>query len=224
VWLVSAAKRRWRLGFDRKSICAGRQEVSVGDRVNATVKYASSCGVIGMFFLYTGQFKKKITLSHVYNESLQSRDIQQLLGKLSKFVCNWRGKVFRAATARGDPVAKWRLQNKRRSGYRTPLPWRWQPETLSHVNYKQTLRVFLTIVVYRVIVGSLVTSLQTCESVNFFFNCPVYFVGIRTNTHLNCAVACHSTIYLSTSVRSSYQEQMEMDTEICRLWYSKESV
>jgi hypothetical protein len=39
------------------------------------------------------------------------------------------------------------------------LPWRWRTETLSRVNYKQTLRVFLTIVVYRVIVGSLVTSL-----------------------------------------------------------------
>jgi hypothetical protein len=42
------------------------------------------------------------------------------------------------------------------------------PETLSRVNYKQTLRVFLTIVVYRVIVGSLVTSLKTRESVTFF--------------------------------------------------------
>jgi hypothetical protein len=39
------------------------------------------------------------------------------------------------------------------------LPWRWRPETLSLVNYKQTLIVFLTIVEYRVIVGSLVTSL-----------------------------------------------------------------
>jgi hypothetical protein len=39
------------------------------------------------------------------------------------------------------------------------LPWRRRPETLSRVNYKQTLMVFLTIVVYRVIVGSLVTSL-----------------------------------------------------------------
>jgi hypothetical protein len=31
-------------------------------------------------------------------------------------------------------------------------------ESLSSVNFKQTLRVFLTIVVYRVIVGSLVAS------------------------------------------------------------------
>jgi hypothetical protein len=38
------------------------------------------------------------------------------------------------------------------------LTWRRRPETLSRVNYKQTLRVFLTIVIYRVIVGSLVTS------------------------------------------------------------------
>jgi hypothetical protein len=39
----------------------------------------------------TGKLKKKVTLSHVYNEqttvSLQSRDTQQL-GKLSQFVCN----------------------------------------------------------------------------------------------------------------------------------------
>jgi hypothetical protein len=47
--------------------------------------------------------------------SLQSRDIQQLSGKLSKFVCNWREKVFWVAAARGDRVAKWRLHSKRRS-------------------------------------------------------------------------------------------------------------
>jgi hypothetical protein len=34
--------------------------------------------------------------------SLQSRDIQQLLGKLLKLVCYWRGKVFRAETARNN--------------------------------------------------------------------------------------------------------------------------
>jgi hypothetical protein len=39
------------------------------------------------------------------------------------------------------------------------VPWRRRPETLSRVNYKQTLRVFLTIDAYRVIVGSLVTKL-----------------------------------------------------------------
>jgi hypothetical protein len=38
------------------------------------------------------------------------------------------------------------------------LPWRRLTETLSRVNYKQILRVFLTIV-YREIVGSLVTAL-----------------------------------------------------------------
>jgi hypothetical protein len=85
-----------------------------------------------------------------------------LLGKLSKFVCNWRGKVFRVAATRGDRVAKWRLHSKRRSGcgiaiLQHNLPWRWWPETLFRVNYKQTLRVFQTIVLYRVIVGSLVT-------------------------------------------------------------------
>jgi hypothetical protein len=54
------------------------------------------------------------------------------------------------------------------------LPWRRLPETLSRVNYKQALKVFLTIVVYRVIVDSLITSLQTYDSVTFFLNCPVY--------------------------------------------------
>jgi hypothetical protein len=39
-------------------------------------------------------------------------------------------------------------------------PWLRRPETLSRVNYKQTLRVLITIGVYRVIVSSLVTSLQ----------------------------------------------------------------
>jgi hypothetical protein len=38
------------------------------------------------------------------------------------------------------------------------LPWR-RPETLPRVNYKQTLRAFLTIDVYRVIVDSMGTSL-----------------------------------------------------------------
>jgi hypothetical protein len=37
------------------------------------------------------------------------------------------------------------------------LPWRRRPEIHSRVNYKQTLRVFLNIVVYRVILRSLVT-------------------------------------------------------------------
>jgi hypothetical protein len=37
----------------------------------------------------TGQFKKKVTLSRVYNEVTSEPTItQQLLGKLSKFICN----------------------------------------------------------------------------------------------------------------------------------------
>jgi hypothetical protein len=44
-----------------------------------------------------------------YPMSLQSRDIQQLLGK---FVFNWRGKVFRAAAAR-DFTAKGVLDTDR---------------------------------------------------------------------------------------------------------------
>jgi hypothetical protein len=53
---------------------------------------------------------------------------------------------------------------------------RQRPKTLSRINYKQTLRVFLAIIVYRVIVGSLVTSLQKCGIVTFFLNCPVQLV------------------------------------------------
>jgi hypothetical protein len=141
--------------------------------------------------LIQGNSKKKVTLSHVYNEepvSLQSRDIQQLFGKLSKFVCNWRRKVLRAAAARGDRVARWRLHSKRHSvSY-------FLPETLSCFNYKQTLRVFRTIAVYRVIVGSLVTSLLTCESVTFFLNCPVL-------AHLQNSEEGHGhTMYVSMSV------------------------
>jgi hypothetical protein len=60
-------------------------------------------------------------------------------------------------------MAKWRLDTERLCReiaiLQYGLLWRRRPETLSGVNYKQTLRVFPTIVVYRMIVGSLVTSL-----------------------------------------------------------------
>jgi hypothetical protein len=49
---------------------------------------------------YTGQFKKKVTLSHVHNEVTSEPTLTRY-----KFVCNWRGKVFQAAAARGDHVA-----------------------------------------------------------------------------------------------------------------------
>jgi hypothetical protein len=139
--------------------------------------------------------------------SLQSRDIQQLFGKLSKFVID-AGVCFGPPLPPGDTVLQngdstaegvlypagyrilhsrmrcvsCRIQNAFFCGVailQHGLPWRRRPEILSRVNYKQTLRVFLTIVVHRVIVGSLVTSLQTCEIVTFFFNCPVYRVQTR---------------------------------------------
>jgi hypothetical protein len=47
-------------------------------------------------------------------------------------------------------------------------------------NYEQTLKVFQTTVVHRAIVGSLVTSFLSCESVNFFLNCPVHVVDNPT--------------------------------------------
>jgi hypothetical protein len=81
--------------------------------------------------LYTEQFKKKVTLSHVYNEVTSEPTITRyttMLGKLSKFVCN--------------------------SAYRTPFA---VESTFCNTvspgggpkhfrdNYKQTLRVFPTI-------------------------------------------------------------------------------
>jgi hypothetical protein len=68
--------------------------------------------------------------------SLQSRDIQQLLGKLSKFVCN----CCKMATPQQKAFC---IQNV--TILQHGLPWRRRPETLSRVSYKQTLRVFLTI-------------------------------------------------------------------------------
>jgi hypothetical protein len=79
----------------------------------------------GLVNANTGQFKKKVTLSHVYNEA-----------------------SFRIQNAFCCGVAI--LQHR--------LPWRRRPETTS-ARQLQTLRIFLTIVVHRVIVVSLVTSL-----------------------------------------------------------------
>jgi hypothetical protein len=70
--------------------------------------------------------------------SLQSRDIQQLLGKQSLFVID-AGKCFGP-----PPLGETVLQNG--------------DSTAEGVLYP-ALRVFLTIVVYHRIVGSLVTSL-----------------------------------------------------------------
>jgi hypothetical protein len=85
--------------------------------------------------------------------------------------------VFRAAAARGDRVANCQcilyperlLLWSRHFATQSPLA---AAARNTFPCQLQTLRVFLTIVVYRVIVGSLVNSLQTCESVTFFLNCP----------------------------------------------------
>jgi hypothetical protein len=63
-----------------------------------------------VYLLYTGQFKKKVTLSDVCNEVTSVPTITRYTTVVRKTlkVCNWRGKVFRAAVARGDHVAKWR--------------------------------------------------------------------------------------------------------------------
>jgi hypothetical protein len=56
--------------------------------------------------------------------------------------------------------------------FATRSPWRRRPEN-TFPRQLQTSSVFQIIVGNRVIVGSLVTSLQTCESVYFFLNYPV---------------------------------------------------
>jgi hypothetical protein len=44
------------------------------------------------------------------------------------------------------------------------------------------------------------------------------------NTQYSCATVYYSNTSFRTSMFNSYQEQLEMDTETCRLWYSKENV
>jgi hypothetical protein len=66
---------------------------------------------------YAGQFKKKVTLSHVNSEVTSEPTITPYTTIVRKTLkdCNWRGKAFRAVAARRDHVAKWRLHSKRRS-------------------------------------------------------------------------------------------------------------
>jgi hypothetical protein len=106
--------------------------------------------------------------------SLQSRDIQLLSGKLSKFVCNWRGKVFRAA-AKGILYAERFLLWSRHFATQSPLA---AAARNTFPRQLQTFRVFPTIVVHRVILGPLVTSLWICESVTFFLNCHVLWTRV----------------------------------------------
>jgi hypothetical protein len=85
----------------------------------------------------TWQFKKKVTLSRFHNEVTSEPTITRYTTTV----------LYPERLCCGVAI----LQHG--------LPWRRRPETLSRVNYKQILRVFLKIVVYCVIVGSLVTSL-----------------------------------------------------------------
>jgi hypothetical protein len=104
------------------------------------------------------QFKKKVTLSHIYNEVTSEPTITRYTK-----IENTEQYSIQNAFCCGVAI----LQHG--------LLWRRRPETLSRVNYKQALTALKTTVVYHVIVDSLVTSLQTCESVTFFLNCPVRF-------------------------------------------------
>jgi hypothetical protein len=47
--------------------------------------------------------------------------------------------------------------------------------------------------------------------------CVLCIFCIRTNTHLNCAAVYYSTTYFKISMWNSCQEQLGMNTEICRL-------
>jgi hypothetical protein len=81
-------------------------------------------------FLNTGQFKKKVTLSHVYNEVTSETKGVLYPERLLLWSRHFATRSSLAAAARNTFPCQ-----------------------------LQTLRVFLTIFVYRVIVGSLVTSL-----------------------------------------------------------------
>jgi hypothetical protein len=119
--------------------------------------------------------KNKVTLSHVYNEVTSEPTITRyttIARKTLKVCLQLTQGSVSGRRRQGRPCCKMATPQQKAFCTCRILPWRRRPETLSRVNYQQTLRVFLTIV-YRVIVGSLVTSLQTCESVTFSFNCPV---------------------------------------------------
>jgi hypothetical protein len=173
-------------------------------------------------FKYTGQLKKKVTLSHLYNEVTSEPTITRYASIVRKtlivlicYLMNTQcGNPVSHGTRQSDspflsrlspacpclwlPQRRWCAVSilednlagvvRRRRPWHNPsrctvvtelvfancriqnafccgvtilqhgLPWRRRPETLSRVGYKQTLRVFLTIV-YRVIVGWLITSL-----------------------------------------------------------------
>jgi hypothetical protein len=80
--------------------------------VDGRPERASSTHSTTLFWIFvlaqnTGQLKKKVTLSHVYNEATSEPPITRYttnVRNLSKFVCNWRGKVFQATAARGDHI------------------------------------------------------------------------------------------------------------------------
>jgi hypothetical protein len=83
----------------------------------------SICSIEIILLQSTGQLKNKVTHSHVYNEVTSEPTITRYITFVRKTLelCNWRGKVFRAAVARGDRVAKWRFHRKRRSRYKNKL-------------------------------------------------------------------------------------------------------
>jgi hypothetical protein len=119
--------------------------------------------------LRTGQFKKKVTLSHVHNEVTSEPTItryttivRKTLKDCLQYVPVCCCQLHRCTVVTELVFANCRIQNAFCCGVailQHGLPWRRWPETVSRINYKRNLRVFLTIVLYRVIVGSLVTSL-----------------------------------------------------------------
>jgi hypothetical protein len=137
--------------------------------------------------------------------SLQSRDIHQLLRKMAtaQQKASWMQNAFCCAVVI--------LQHG--------LPWRRRPETFSRVNYKKTLRVFLTVVVHHVIVGSLATSLKTCKCVTFFLHYPAYLrVSVLTLRNILCGTKSNDSCRQNRSSSGSGSGSTEATTNKSTLW------
>jgi hypothetical protein len=106
---------------------------------------------------YSGKFKKKVTLSHVYNEVTSEPTNTRYTTIVRKTL-----KVFFAIDAgkcSGPPPPEdTLLQNGDCTAKGVLDPDGSGPKHFPASITKKSLRVFLTIVVYRVIVGSLVIS------------------------------------------------------------------
>jgi hypothetical protein len=115
------------------------------------------------FLVKTGQFKKKATLSHVCNEVTSEPTITRyttIVRKTQSLFVIDAGKCFGPPPPGKTVLQNGRLQKAFCCGLATRSPLAAAAAAgNTYPSQLQTLRVFLTIAVYRVIVGSLVTSL-----------------------------------------------------------------